>query len=158
MEGIAQGSQPIISFNYGARQKERVIEAIKMVIKVALTFSVIMVTLMELFPALFVSMFTNDLELMELGVKMLRVYIFGYIIIGANSSFQQIYTSLGEGKRSFFFAFYRKIILLIPLIYILPNFISNGVLAVMLAEPVSDLLTTGTNAIFFKRFINDKLK
>ena len=91
MEGIAQGSQPIISFNYGARQKERVIEAIKMVIKVALTFSVIMVTLMELFPALFVSMFTNDLELMELGVKMLRVYIFGYIIIGANSSFQQIY-------------------------------------------------------------------
>ena len=158
MEGIAQGSQPIISFNYGARQKERVIEAIKMVIKVALTFSVIMVTLMELFPALFVSMFTNDPELMELGVKMLRVYIFGYIIIGANSSFQQIYTSLGEGKRSFFFAFYRKIILLIPLIYILPNFISNGVLAVMLAEPVSDLLTTGTNAIFFKRFINDKLK
>ena len=128
-----------------------------MVIKVALTFSVIMVTLMELFPALFVSMFTNDPELMELGVKMLRVYIFGYII-GANSSFQQIYTSLGEGKRSFFFAFYRKIILLIPLIYILPNFISNGVLAVMLAEPVSDLLTTGTNAIFFKRFINDKLK
>ena len=76
MEGIAQGSQPIISFNYGARQKERVIEAIKMVIKVALTFSVIMVTLMELFPALFVSMFTNDPELMELGVKMLSCLLY----------------------------------------------------------------------------------
>ena len=70
----------------------------------------------------------------------------------------QVPIAIAEGKRSFFFAFYRKIILLIPLIYILPNFISNGVLAVMLAEPVSDLLTTGTNAIFFKRFINDKLK
>lgn len=158
MEGIAQGSQPIISFNYGAKKNDRVLEAIKTVIKVSLTFSVIMVALMEIFPGFFVSLFTNDPQLMELGEKMLRVYIFGYIIIGANSSFQQIYTSLGEGKRSFFFAFYRKIILLIPLIYILPNFISNGVMAVMLAEPLSDIITTCTNAIFFRKFINEKIK
>ena len=88
---------------------------------------------------------------------MLRIYVFGFIIMGANSTFQQSYTSLGFGTRSFIFAFYRKIILLIPLIYILPLFIENGVFAVILAEPVSDILTTLTNAIFFRKFMKEKL-
>ena len=157
MEGIAQGSQPIISFNYGAKKYNRVKEAIKLVIKVSLTFSIVMVTLMEIFPQVFVGLFTSDPKLMELGCQMLRVYVFGYIIMGANSTFQQSYTSLGEGKRSFFFAFYRKIILLIPLIYILPAILPYGVMAVMLAEPISDLITCCTNSVFFRKFVKTKL-
>ena len=158
MEGIAQATQPIISYNYGAGKYDRVKKTISLALKVALTYSIVGVLLMELFPSLFVQLFANDPELVELASWMLRVYVFGFIIMGANSTFQQTYTSLGFGKRSFFFAFYRKIILLIPLIYFLPNVISNGVLAVMLAEPISDLLTTITNSFSFKSFIKKHLQ
>lgn len=158
MEGIAQATQPIISYNYGAGKYDRVKKTISLALKAALTYSIVGVLLMELFPSLFVQLFANDPELVELASWMLRVYVFGFIIMGANSTFQQTYTSLGFGKRSFFFAFYRKIILLIPLIYFLPNVISNGVLAVMLAEPISDLLTTITNSFSFKLFIKKHLQ
>ena len=157
MEGIAQGAQPITSFNFGAKNYQRVKDTIFLAIKVSLTFSVIAVTIMELFPQLFVKLFAADPQLIEMASWMLRIYVFGFIIMGANSTFQQSYTSLGFGTRSFVFAFYRKIILLIPLIYILPLFIENGVLAVILAEPISDILTTLTNAVFFRKFMKEKL-
>ena len=157
MEGIAQGAQPITSFNFGAKNYQRVKDTIFLAIKVSLTFSIIAVTIMELFPQLFVKLFATDPQLIEMASWMLRIYVFGFIIMGANSTFQQSYTSLGFGTRSFVFAFYRKIILLIPLIYILPLFIENGVLAVILAEPVSDILTTLTNAVFFRKFMKEKL-
>lgn len=157
MEGIAQGAQPILSYNFGAKHYHRVREAISLALKAALIYSVIGVLAMIIFPNIFVRIFANDANLVKLASEMLRIYIFGFIIMGANSTFQQAYTSLGFGKISFFFAFYRKIILLIPLIYILPLMIPNGVFAVMLAEPISDLLTTFTNAISFKRFTNKYL-
>ena len=158
MEGIAQGTQPIISYNYGAKQYDRVKKAISLAMKVSLIYSIVGVLLMEFVPQVFVQLFSNDPELIELASRMLRVYIFGFIIMGANSTYQQSYTSLGFGKISFFFAFYRKIILLIPLIYILPIFISDGVFAVMLAEPLSDLITTITNTFSFRRFMHMHLK
>lgn len=158
MEGIAQGTQPIISYNFGAKKYERVRKAISLAMKVSLIYSIIGVLLMEFFPQVFVGLFANDPALVSLASSMLKVYIFGFIIMGANSTYQQTYTSLGFGKRSFFFAFYRKIILLIPLIYILPHFISNGVFAVMLAEPLSDLITTITNTFAFRSFIRKYLK
>lgn len=158
MEGIAQGTQPIISYNYGAKQYDRVKKAISLAMKVSLIYSIMGVLLMEFVPQVFVQLFSNDPELIELASRMLRVYIFGFIIMGANSTYQQSYTSLGFGKISFFFAFYRKIILLIPLIYILPIFISDGVFAVMLAEPLSDLITTITNTFSFRRFMHKHLK
>ena len=158
MEGIAQGTQPIISYNYGAKQYDRVKKAISLAMKVSLIYSIVGVLMMEFVPQVFVQLFSNDPELIELASRMLRVYIFGFIIMGANSTYQQSYTSLGFGKISFFFAFYRKIILLIPLIYILPIFISDGVFAVMLAEPLSDLITTITNTFSFRRFMHKHLK
>lgn len=158
MEGIAQGTQPIISYNYGAKQYDRVKKAISLAMKVSLIYSIVGVLLMEFVPQVFVQLFSNDPELIELASRMLRVYIFGFIIMGANSTYQQSYTSLGFGKISFFFAFYRKIILLIPLIYILPIFISDGVFAIMLAEPLSDLITTITNTFSFRKFMHKHLK
>ncbi len=157
MEGIAQGSQPIISFNFGAKAYDRVKQTISLALKVSLTYSFIGVLLMELFPRIFVGLFAKDAQLIELSQQMLRIYVFGFIIMGANSTFQQTYTSLGYGKRSFFFAFYRKIILLIPLIYILPYIFPMGVYAVILAEPISDLLTTLTNAVAFRFFMKKEL-
>lgn len=156
MEGIAQGSQPIISYNYGAKQFDRVKKTIRLCLGISLTFSLVMVTLMECMPQVFVGLFANEPELCEMASYLLRIYMFGFAIMGANSTFQQSYTSLGEGKRSFFFAFYRKIILLIPLIYILPVLTGRGVEAVVLAEPFSDIITALTNAVFFTRFIKQK--
>lgn len=157
MEGVAQGSQPIISYNYGAKNYKRVKQTISLAIKVTLLYSVIGTLTMEIFPQIFVGFFTNDQELMILCCSMLKVYIFGCIIMGANSTCQQTYNSLGEGKKSFFFAFYRKIILLIPLIFILPYLLENQLMAVVLAEPISDLITTCTNITYFRKFIKKKL-
>ena len=157
IEGVAAGSQPINSYNYGAKKYDRVRQTISLALKVTLTYSVIGTLCMEFFPEIFVGIFTNDNELISLACPMLQIYIFGAIIMGANSTFQQTYNSLGEGKKAFFFAFYRKIIILIPLIFILPMFIDNKVIAVVLAEPISDLVTMLTNGIYFKRFIGKKL-
>jgi len=152
MEGFAQGAQPILSNNYGAKNYQRVKDTISVSIKICLAYSVIGVLIMELLPTTFVSLFAKDAELIELSSQLLRIYVFGFIIMGANSIYQQSYTSLGFGARSFFFAFYRKIILLIPLIYLLPNLLPYGVYAVILAEPISDLLTTITNTFAFRSF------
>ena len=158
MEGIAQGAQPIISYNYGAKKIKRVRDTVFMAMKAAMVYSVIGVVSMEMFPRLFVSLFANDAQLIELSQQLLRIYVFGFILMGANSTFQQTYTALGFGKRSFFFAFYRKILLLIPLIYILPVLLPNlGVYAVILAEPISDLATTLTNAVFFRKFMKKEI-
>lgn len=157
MEGIAQGTQPIISYNYGAKHYHRVKETVSLAIKVSLAYSIIGVLAMEIFPNVFVSLFAKDSALIQLSSEMLRVYVFGMIILGANSTYQQTYTSLGFGKRSFFFAFYRKIILLIPLIYILPYLLPYGLYAVILAEPISDLLATITNTFSFKSFMKKHL-
>ena len=107
-------------------------QTISLAIKVTLLYSVIGTLTMEIFPQIFVGFFTNDQELMILCCSMLKVYIFGCIIMGANSTCQQTYNSLGDGKKSFFFAFYRKIILLIPLIFILPYLLENQLMAVVL--------------------------
>lgn len=158
VEGIAQGSQPIISFNYGAKNYDRVKHTISLAMKVALTYTLIATMMMEFFPQCFVGLFTSSPELLDLGSQMLRIYIFGACVLGVNSTCQQTYNSMGEGKMSFFFAFYRKIILLIPLIFILPMFMKNQMMAVVLAEPISDLITTCTNFIYFRKFIHHKLE
>lgn len=126
--------------------------------KVALTYTIITTMMMELFPQCLVSLFTSSPELLNIGSKMLRVYIFGTYVLGINSTCQQTYNSMGEGKKSFFFAFYRKIILLIPLIFILPMFMHDQMMAVVLVEPISDLLTTCTNYVYFKKFVHYKLE
>ena len=157
LTGVAQGSQPIVSFNYGAGDYGRVKKTLRYAIIACTAFSLCGTTLMLLFPAFFIRLFNSDPALVSLGARMLRVYIFGCFFIGANSLYQQTYTSMGEGRMSFFFAFFRKVILLIPLLYILPSALPWGVMAVALAEPVSDLMTTFCNKLYFDRFMKKKL-
>ncbi len=157
LTGISQGSQPIVGFNYGAKDYGRVRQTLRYATIACTSFSLCGTTLMLLFPSFFIRLFNSDPELVSLGSRMLRVYIFGCFFIGANSLYQQTYTSMGEGKMSFFFAFFRKVVLLIPLLYILPAVFPWGVMAVALAEPVSDLLTTLCNKIYFGRFLKKKL-
>jgi putative MATE family efflux protein len=155
--GIAQGSQPIVGFNYGAKEYGRVRRTLYHAVVAATVYSFAVTTLMTAFPAFFIRLFNSDPELVVLGSKMLRIYIFGTFFIGATSLYQQTYTSLGDGKLSFFFAFLRKVILLIPFLYIFPAVLPWGIYAVVLAEPVSDLTTTICNRIYFQHFLSKKL-
>lgn len=133
-------------------------ETIRLSITAALIFTMGMTTAVMLWPEMFIRVFNTDQELVDLGKRMLRVYVAGMFVLGANSTFRQTYNALGEGAKAFFFAFYRKIIIMIPLIYVLPVLLPWGVTAVVLAEPLADLVTTGTNALYFSRFIRNKLQ
>lgn len=157
IEGVAQASQPIISYNYGACSYQRVEKTLSLAFKATCAYSLIGVGLMIIFPHIFVGLFTDDPALLKLGSQMLPIYMLGGSVMGINSTCQQTYNSLGDGKKSFFFAFLRKIILLIPLIYILPRIFTPALFAVIAAEPIADFVTTWSNYIYFKGFIRKKL-
>ena len=157
IEGITQGSQPIISFNFGAKRFDRVREVIRLGLMVNTVFAAAGTLLCIAFPETVMGIFSGDTALTELGARLMPVYIFGTIGLGANSTCQQSYTAMGEGGKAFFFSFYRKVMLLIPLLYLLPVILPWGIYAVVLAESVSDLVTTGTNLVVFRRFVRKKL-
>lgn len=152
--GLAQGAQPIIGFNYGAGQLERVKETFRLLFRSAVTLSVLVWAAVELFPGAFVALFNDKPELVEAGVKALRVYMACAFMMGIQSACQQSFVALGQAKISLFLALLRKVILLIPLIFILPLiFTQNQVFAVYLAEPVADFLAAAcTGMVFLRRF------
>lgn len=140
--GIGQGAQPIISYNYGAGNKDRVKKIVKVLFLAMEGYFLICWGVVECFPRAFIQMFnTSSKELLETTTWALRVYIGSIGLFGLQSSVQQVLVSTGQAKASLFIACLRKVILLIPLIFILPQFIENKVLAVFLAEPVSDLIS-----------------
>jgi putative MATE family efflux protein len=149
LTGLTQGSQPIISYNYGAKNYDRVKATFKLLIISALTFSIVLWAFMMLFPQFFVSLFSKDPKLMELTSWAMRIYLGAGLVLGAQIACQQTFIAIGQAKVSLFLALLRKIILLIPMIYILPNFFSDKVFAVFFAEPISDIIAVGTTVIVF---------
>lgn len=149
LQGITQGGQPIISYNYGANNAERVKKGYKLVLACCLVYSTLLWLLIELFPGMFVAIFTNDAALSELSKWALRIYMAGVVLMGAQIGCQQTFVALGNSKISAFLAVFRKIIMLIPLIYILPALISDQVLAVFLAEPIADVVASVTTTTVF---------
>lgn len=151
MQGLTQGGQPIISYNYGAKNVARVKEAVKLQTVCCVIYAGAMWALMELAPSLFVSIFTSDPQLMEITCWALRIYMAAVALMGLQLSCQQSFIALGNSKTSVFLAILRKILLLIPLIFILPSFMADKVLAVFLAEPVADVIAVATTVILFIR-------
>ena len=152
MSGFAQGASPIIGYNYGAGQSDRVKQTVRLLVTITVSISTAVWLALELFPGLFVRIFNDDPALVEYATWSLRVYSAGLFAIGMQHACQQSFVALGQAKISLFLALLRKGVLLIPLIYILPCFLENQVFAVFLAEPVADILaaaTTGT--LFFTR-------
>ncbi|MEG1943111.1 MAG: MATE family efflux transporter [Angelakisella sp.] len=147
--GLTQGAQPIIGYNFGARNNERVKEAFKLLLICAMTFVTIFWAAMMFFPQIFISLFTTDTLLINFTVWAVRIYLAGCIVMGAQLSCQQTFIAIGQAKSSLFLALLRKIILLIPLIYILPLFLQNKVLGVYLAEPIADVIATSVTVIMF---------
>ena len=149
LQGLTQGAQPIVSYNYGARNPQRVREAFRCLLMACVTYSLTMWTLAQLMPQVFAGIFTPDPELQAYAAWALRIYMAATGIFGVQIACQQTFIALGNAKASLFLAVLRKIILLIPLIYILPHFFTNKVFGVFLAEPVADVLAVCTTACMF---------
>lgn len=147
--GIAQGAQPIAGFNFGAGKNDRVRKTFKLLLISSVTFSTVLWLAMMLIPQVFISLFNNDPDLMKVTVWAVRIYMGGAFALGAQFACQQTFIAVGQAKVSLLLALLRKIVLLIPLIYILPNFFADRVFAVFLAEPVSDLLAATITVITF---------
>ncbi|MCI6152719.1 MAG: MATE family efflux transporter [Fusobacterium perfoetens] len=147
IRGFTYGSQPIVSYNFGAKNKERVMKSTKIIVGYAtliLGFSSLMTII---FPEFFSSMFTKDPELLELMGKTLPIYMGGMVIFGIQNGGQAVFLGIGLAKTSIFLALFRKILLLIPLALILPNYI--GVMGVFYAEFISDTLSAITTLFIF---------
>ena len=149
LQGLTQGAQPIISYNFGARNVQRVRDAFQVLLKACIAYSLTLWLLVQLFPQLFVLIFNDNPDLVNYASWALRIYMAATGIFGAQIACQQTFVALGNAKTSLFLAVLRKIILLIPLIYLLPLFFSDKVFAVFLAEPVADLLAVCTTVILF---------
>lgn len=142
LQGISQGAQPIISYNYGAGNLDRVKETFKLQLIVCTAFTTITWFFIMIFPEFFIGIFNNDDSLMEMATWSIRIYLFGSFMLGIQTSCQQTFIALGYAKISLLLACLRKIILLIPLIFILPNFFEDKVFAIFLAEPIADITAT----------------
>ena len=150
LQGLGQGAQPIISYNYGARNPERVKAAFKLLLKSSLVYSTLLWALVMLFPQAFAAMFTSSETLMTFTQKALRIYMACLLLFGIQIACQMTFTSLGNAKASILVAVMLKFILLIPLIYIMPLlFSADKTTAVYMAEPVADFIAVTFTAIFF---------
>ena len=148
-QGIAQGAQPILSFNYGARNADRVKQTYKILLKTCLIYSVTVWALVMLLPSVFVSIFTPDPALIAFASKALRIYFSGMILFGIQIASQMTFVSLGNAVSSVTVAVVRKFVLLLPLIYIMPNLVSDRTLGVYAAEPIADIIAVTFTAFLF---------
>lgn len=148
-QGIGQGAQPIISYNYGAKNAERVKKAFKTFLTISFSYMFIFGMLIMLFPQFFINIFNDNEALVDTATWAIRIYGCAMVFFGIQMAVQQTLVSLGKAGASLFIACLRKVILLVPLIYILPNFFEDKVFAVFLAEPVSDTISIMTAAITF---------
>lgn len=155
--GLSQGAQPIISYNFGADKMDRVKKTFKLLLMCCLTYTVVMWAAIMITPETFVSIFNNKPELMEITSWSMRIYFAGILVFGAQIACQQTFLALGQAKISMILALLRKIVLLVPLIFILPLFLQDGLKAVLLAEPIADIGATLVTVITFIIFYKKKL-
>ena len=153
IQGICQGGQPVMSFNFGAGKKSRVKEAFRFQLTLCSCYTCLFWLLMMLAPGAVAGIFTSDTALIDYTTWSMRIYMAGIFAMGFQIACQQSFMALGQAKVSLLLACLRKIILLIPLIFILPHLLPDPVFGVFLAEPVSDILAaTITTITFFSRF------
>ncbi|MBU5626820.1 MATE family efflux transporter [Oscillibacter sp. MSJ-2] len=149
LQGLTQGAQPIISYNYGAKNAGRVRGTFRLLLICCLVYSTALWGAVQLFPQGFIEIFNNEPELVAFTVHALRIYMAVSFVFGAQLACQQTFIALGNAKSSLFLALLRKIILLIPLIYLLPALMADKTTAVFLAEPVADFLAVSTTVTLF---------
>ena len=150
LQGLGQGAQPIISYNFGAGNPARVKRAFQLLLRVSLLYSTALWACVMLFPQLFAAMFTDSAALLAFTPRVLRIYLACLLLFGIQMACQMTFTALGNAKASILVAVMRKFVLLIPLIYLLPALLpGDKTTAVYLAEPVADFLAVSFTAALF---------
>ncbi len=145
--GFTQGMTPIISYNYGAGNFERVKQLYRWMIGLCFGFMLVTTATTMIFPEFYAGFFTNETQLIELVGRVMPIFMAGMLVFGLQNGIQPTFLALGQAKISLFIAVLRKIILLIPLAIILPHFM--GVMGVYYAEPISDILSATTASVLF---------
>ena len=158
LQGLAQGAQPILSYNYGAKKQLRLKKTFKLLIVSSLVYSISLWAMIMLFPSFFAGIFTNKEELISFTATALRIYCAVLLIFGIQIACQMTFISLGNAKASITVAVVRKFVLLLPLIYIMPLLIENKTLAVYSAEPVADIVAVSFTAVLFSFQFKKALK
>ena len=153
LQGIAQGAQPISSYNYGAKNADRVKKTFRLLAITCFVYSTLLWTAVQLVPKAFVSIFTADADLITFSAPMLQIYLGGLCLFGIQVACQMTFTSLGKAVNSIVVAVVRKFVLLIPLIYIMPHIVSDATTGVYMAEPIADVIAvTFTSVLFAVQF------
>jgi len=149
MQGVAQGAQPILSYNYGAKNTERVKKTFKLLLITCLSYSFVIWGAIMLFPQMFAGIFSPSPELIEFTAKALRIYCGVLCIFGIQIACQMTFVSIGNAPCSIIVAVVRKFVLLLPLIYLMPQIITDKTMGVYTAEPVADIIAVTFTAILF---------
>lgn len=149
MQGLFQGAQPITSFNYGAQNFDRVKKSVRLLTTTAVIYGTLFWLALMLVPQVFVGMFTGDAELTEMTVWAMRIFLAGVFAFGFQGAFQNSFLALGQAKVSLLLALLRKIVLLIPLIFVMPLFFENKLFGVFIAEPIADITAALVTTISF---------
>ena len=138
--GLTNGAGPVMSFNYGEKAYGRVKKSIVFITALGAAFTLVMWMLVEVAPDFFVKIFTSDKDIIELSRHAMHIYFFGFVFMTLQFSAQSTFTALGKAKRAVFFSIFRKLIIVVPLTFILPHYIIPSVDGVFMAEPVSNVL------------------
>jgi len=158
LSGVCQGGQPLISYNYGAKKFDRVKEAFYCQFFTCVAYTVVFWAVIQMAPGFFAGIFTSDAALVEYTAWAIKIFLALGFSVGFQISCQQAFMALGQAKISLIMALLRKVFLLIPLIFILPNFFADKAFAVFLAEPVSDIIAAAVTTFMFFRFFFKMLR
>lgn len=149
LQGLGQGAQPITSYNYGAKNRDRVKKSFRLLFTISVIYSTILWGLIMIFPGVFSGVFTSDPALLAFTARSLKIYCGALFLFGIQIACQMTFVSIGSAVCSIIVAVLRKFVLLIPLIYLLPHLIADQTFAVYLAEPVADALAVTFTAVLF---------
>ena len=140
VNGISNASQPVLGYNYGAKEFKRVKEGIKFMSATCIIYTTVIWIILLLFPRPFIHIFNSNSKLLTLGAPAMTIYFFGFFMMSLQFSGQSTFVSLGRSKNAVFFSLFRKVIIVIPLTLILPHIGGLGVNGVFLAEPISNFI------------------
>lgn len=140
VNGITNSAQPVMGYNYGAGEYRRVKRAIVFMSAVSIVYTTIVWSLVHGFPEFFIRIFNQDADLVAAGIPAMQIYYFGFFMMSLQFAGQAVFVALGKSKNAVFFSIFRKVIIVIPLILILPNLFGLGTNGIFMAEPVSNFI------------------
>jgi len=140
ISGLGSGAQPVIGFNYGARQYKRVKDCIKFNTIISVSYNIFVWFLIQILPEFFIRIFNNEQDVLAAGIPAMRIFYSCFFMMALQQSGQTVFVALGKSKQAVFFSLFRKVFLVAPLVIILPRFGGLGTTGVFLSEPISEII------------------